>query len=459
MADYSMLGSFSTGGASSLNSELLQKLKDADTVAKIDPIDKKIDDLTKETEKMDEINEKIDTFYSAIKPFDLFNSSSTIFDQISASTTGDSVIFDAIDVSKLNEGTTTVNVTQLAQKDVYQTKTFTDPTANIDGGQDDGDKITLSINGTDYDFSTKGKSYEDLADDINKNSNFTASVEKVGEDEYRIIIKSAKEGEAITVDESNGVDLGITDSDGDGTADDGNHVLTAQNLKATIDGVDYDVASNIITVNDNLKITATKVGDASISVQKDYSAVLPAIETMKDAYNDLVKTITEAAYPDEGEDRVLSDPSSLLGFLNNIKQDFFKTTGDDNESLFGFGVSFDNHGYMTLDSKKMGEALTTNFDDIKSLFLGVPEDKGVGTMIKEYIDDAKAPNGVLDSYGDKLDKYKIQYDKEKEKAVKDLDKKYEDLGAKWASYGALISQMESSFGGLNMMIKQSIASK
>jgi len=237
MADYSMLGSFSTGGASSLNSELLQKLKDADTVAKIDPIDKKIDDLTKETEKMDEINEKIDTFYSAIKPFDLFNSSSTIFDQISASTTGDSVIFDAIDVSKLNEGTTTVNVTQLAQKDVYQTKTFTDPTANIDGGQDDGDKITLSIDGTDYDFSTEGKSYEDLATDINNNENFTASVEKVGEDEYRIINQSANEGEAITVDESNGVDLGITDSDGDGTADDGNHVLTAQNLKESIDGV------------------------------------------------------------------------------------------------------------------------------------------------------------------------------------------------------------------------------
>ena len=44
----------------------------------------------------------------------------TAFEQKTATTAGDSVSFDAADIKSLRKGTTNVDVTQLAQKDVYQ---------------------------------------------------------------------------------------------------------------------------------------------------------------------------------------------------------------------------------------------------------------------------------------------------------------------------------------------------
>ena len=171
-----------------------------------------------------------------MKPFDLFVTSGTnAFEDKSATTSGDSVVFDAVDVASLNTGTTTVSVTTLAQRDVYQTNTFADKDAVIT--TDAGDKIT--INGTD--FTIENKTYQELADAINADANFNATVEQVGTSSYRIVIKSAESGtaNALTITQT-GEDLGLNDAP--------NHTLTAQNLVATVDGVAYDVSTNVITV-------------------------------------------------------------------------------------------------------------------------------------------------------------------------------------------------------------------
>ena len=43
MSDYSMMGSFGTGGASALSGDLITKLRDAEEASVIKPIDTKID--------------------------------------------------------------------------------------------------------------------------------------------------------------------------------------------------------------------------------------------------------------------------------------------------------------------------------------------------------------------------------------------------------------------------------
>ena len=47
---------------------------------------------------------------------------------------------------------------------------------------------------------------------------------------------------------------------------------------------------------------------------------------------------------------------------------------------------------------------------------------------------------------------------DKEKAQATLDAKYEQLALQFSSYGTIITQMESSFSGLKMLIQQSTAS-
>ena len=249
MADYTSIGSFNTGGASSLNGELIQKLYDAESESRVNPLTTRLELIDTEATVISDINTKINELISTVGSFDLYTSGTNAFEQVTATANGTSALFDAADVSALKEGTTTVDIQQLAQKDVYQTSKFSDSTSLITGGQDSGDQIT--VNGTN--FTTVGKSYDDLVTDINNSGLFYASVEQVSDTESRLVIKSKDVGEenALIITQTD-VDLGLEDTSGvdefgnpDGS--NANHILHAQNMKATVDGVAYDVSSNTIT--------------------------------------------------------------------------------------------------------------------------------------------------------------------------------------------------------------------
>ena len=444
MADYTSLGSFNTGGASSLNGELIQKLYDAEEKSVVDPLTKRLELIETEKTVISEINTKVNELIAAIKPFDLFATGNNAFEQISATTTGEGAIFDAADVGALKEGTINISITQLAQKDAYQSFKFTDRTDLISGGQDTGDEI--SING--IAFSTVGKTYDDLLEDINLSGTIDASIEQVSDTEFRLVVKSQEPGIAnnLTITQT-GVDLGFLE-----TVTENNHVLTAQNLNAVIDGVDYDVSSNSITIDGNLKITATKIDDASISIQKDDSSIVPAIEEFATKYNELLLMISEEIYSTEAS---VQDKSSLRSIMSDIKNMMFNEHGLNDDNLLNYGFSFDKTGAVEIDTTILGKALTDDPDKVQSLFIGVAEDKGFGTALKEHLDGLNAYDGFFATYDSSMETRKTNLEEDKEKAVKDLDNKYDTMAAQFSAYASIITQLEASFSGL----KQTIASE
>ncbi len=477
--DYSMLGSFGSEATQSLNGDMISKIRAAEEKAILDPIKEKLADIDLESEKIVEIGEKVNEFLEVMKPFDLYTSGISAFDQISASTVGDSVLFDAIDTSKLENGITSVSISQLAQKDVYQTTTFSDNTALIADGQDAGDKISITVGGTTYDFSTEGKSYNDLASDIDMTDGIDASVEQVGDNIYRIIIKSSETGtaNALTITET-GVDLGLTtDSDLDGIPD--NKMLSAQNLIANVDGVEYNTSSNTITIDGNLQITATKVGDSTLSIQKDYSGLASSFQMMADSYNELVDLINDEIYSAESS---ISDKSTLRDLVSGIKNLFFEQFGADvpefgtqvdeygdivyshsnvtnnDKSVFNYGFSFDEDGHMQIDNTVLNEAISNNPEELEKIFTGTVENQGLGTLLKEYLDNLDSMDGMLTTYSTNMLDRRTNLEEDKEKTIETLDTKYDAMVQQFIEYANLIAQMEASFGGLQMMIAQSTAS-
>jgi len=523
-----------SSGSNGLSSELIDKLKKAEAKGKVDPYDKRLEDWDKELEVMDNINSKVNDLLAVMTQFDLYKSGTNAFEEITASTTGTSALFDAIDVTGLSEGTNSVTVNQLAQKDVYQSGIFNDKDAQIAGGSDVGDKISINIAGTTYDFTTENKTYDELAKDINANSNLTASVEEVGNNEFRLVIKSTKtglenkmnilqsgvslgynpnihtkqfdyvnsqipgandpgdkliidgvefttEGKSITAlkDDINanpdfkaswsGRGLIIKRIDGDDISIEqvgvdflqSNAILKAQNMQATVDGVDYDVASNTITVQGNLKMTAFELGTSTISIQKDSSQILPQLKDMATKYNELIDLIDNELY---SADSVIEDTSSLKSIMGQIKNFFYGSYGgkddlgnDKNLNLFNFGFSVDKAGHMQVDDKILGKALTDNLDDIKELFIGVAEKPGLGTSLKEYLDGLDGYEGILSQYGENMVKKKSDLEDDKTKAQEILDNKYSQMSLQFAAYTAIITQMEAAFGGMKMMMEQSTA--
>jgi flagellar hook-associated protein 2 len=84
---------------------------------------------------------------------------------------------------------------------------------------------------------------------------------------------------------------------------------------------------------------------------------------------------------------------------------------------------------------------------------------GLGTQLKSSLDALTSYGGLLTKYDENITARLEKLNEEKEKAVTLLNDKYAMMATSFAAYGAMITQMEAAFGGLKMMINQSIASK
>jgi flagellar hook-associated protein 2 len=440
-----------SGQGASLNQELIDKLKSAERKAQVEPIERKLETWDLEKEKFGEIQTKLNELLEAVKPFDLFVSTGTdAFEQKMASTSGSSVIFDAPDASKLNNGVTTVNVTQLAQKDVFQSNNVTEATKNapINAGN-----LNITVGGVTSTFDTTDKTYDELAAEISKKEGMTASVEQVGSDSFRLVIKSSDTGleNALSITGSASQALGYTT---DGTAENAaNHILEAKNMKATVDGIDYETATNNLSVDGGLKITALSLGESSINVNDDTAQINTQVTDFVAKYNDFVTMIDDEL---ANQDTPISDKSALRALQTGIKDKIFGTygTGDD-KSLFNYGFEVDKQGRLAVDTAKFQDAIDNDFEGLRDLFIGKAEAKGLGTQLKEYLTDSTLSTGLVGRYDTYLTDRKETLTEDKDKAVKTLDSKYNQLSLQFAEYGAIINQMEASFAGLKQMILQS----
>ncbi len=444
MAD-GILGLGSSGSVD-LSSELITKLKTAESKSVLDPISTNKEDTQAELDALAEIQTMVSDLLDLVDDFDLYTSGTNIFDEITATTSGTSVSFDAADTSKLNPGTISVDVTQLAQKDVYQSNTISDITSTITNGG----TLSITVGDTTYDFDTTGKSYEDLVEEMSYYSKLDVNLEKVNNTDYRMIVKGTESGtaNAVTISQSGTTNLGFNDT--------GNHVLTAQNMEATIDGVDYDVSSNKLTMESGLIIQAVSTGDSSISMERDTSTIVTRIEDIATKYNDLVDLIDSYTLGDEDTAATISDSSTLKSMMSGIKEILFDSYGLNNEeSMFKYGISFDSDGYMNVNTTTLTTAVTDNYDDLRELFVGYAEKEGLGTRLKTYLDSLDSSTGLLTTYEDRLNTYIDTLSDDYDTASEKLDEKYTAMATQFAAYTVLITQMENAFASLKLLIDTS----
>jgi len=435
------------GGGASLNQELIDNLKAAEKKSTVEPIETKIENWDLELEKISEIGTKVTDFLEQVKLFDLYNSTSA-FEQMTASTTG-SALFDAVDVSELTPGTVTTIFTQLANKDVYQSGSMN--TATKDADVDLG-TLTIQVGSeTAVDFDTTGKTYDELADEINLSTGVTASVEQVGSgpDAFRLVLKSSESGtdNALTITGAASTSLGYDDELN-------NHTLTAQNMIGEIDGITYNVSSNTVTVQGNLTVTATELNNTStITIQRDTSSVITQVDSMLTLYNELVDLVDEEAL---SADSPVSDTSTLRSMMSQIKDYLFADYGASaDKNIFQYGIEIDKTGHLAIDTETFADALNNNFDDLKEIFVGTAANEGLGTQLKTFVDGLDGFEGLLYTYSENMTATKLTLDEDLITANEELDSKYALMSSQFASYGAIIAQMEASFSGLKQMIAES----
>ncbi|MGD9553434.1 MAG: flagellar filament capping protein FliD [Arcobacteraceae bacterium] len=283
------------------------------------------------------------------------------------------------------------------------------------------------------------KTYQDVIDEINSNGNFTATL---------------TDGK-ISISSNSGATLNITNDTMLGLKND-SQTQTAQNMLANVDGIDYNLSTNKIIMQSGLTIAALELGSASVGIQRDTAGIETAFSELISTYNDMVDLVTDYTI---SADSKIEDKATIRSILGQLKDIIFGSTyGESNDkSLFNYGVDLDKSGYLSLDSAKFNQAIAEDFTGLKSILVGAAEDKGIGTRLKEYIDELDSFGGLLTSYGDNMTTKRTALETEKEKAIEFLDNKYSQMAAQFAAYTGIISQFENAFSGLKMMIAQSTA--
>ncbi|EOA6026947.1 flagellar filament capping protein FliD [Campylobacter upsaliensis] len=320
------LGTLSSLGFASgvLTQETIDKLKKAEEAGRVEPYKKKVEENAAKQKDLTEIKTKLLAFQTAVSSlgdataFAARKVSSSIKDNPAASLSADAGV--ALQSMK-------VNVTQLAEKDVYQSKALATDTGLVNADLKNEVKLTFFQNGKEYSVTIDNKTtFKDLADKISTASdgNIVAKIINTGEkpDGYRLSLTSKETGEENAISfypgskddkgkyqenseakeifknlgwelddktKPNDVDK---DKKGYGIKDQVNHLKKAQNAEFTMDGIKMVRPSNTITdIGVGLTLTLNKTGEVNFEVQQDTEAVTKAMEDLVNAYNDLVANL------------------------------------------------------------------------------------------------------------------------------------------------------------------------
>ncbi|EGX7215939.1 flagellar filament capping protein FliD [Campylobacter upsaliensis] len=320
------LGTLSSLGFASgvLTQETIDKLKKAEEAGRVEPYKKKVEENAAKQKDLTEIKTKLLAFQTAVSSlgdataFAARKVSSSIKDNPAASLSADAGV--ALQSMK-------VNVTQLAEKDVYQSKALTTDTGLVNASLKNEVKLTFFQNGKEYSVTIDNKTtFKDLADKISTASdgNIVAKIINTGEkpNGYRLSLTSKETGEENAIsfypggkdkdgkyaenndakeifkklgwelDDKTKLNDVDKDKKGYGIKDQTNHLKKAQNAEFTMDGIKMVRPSNTITdIGVGLTLTLNKTGEVNFEVQQDTEAVTKAMEDLVNAYNDLVANL------------------------------------------------------------------------------------------------------------------------------------------------------------------------
>jgi flagellar hook-associated protein 2 len=229
------------------------------------------------------------------------------------------------------------------------------------------------------------------------------------------------------------------------------------NAKISVDGIDYQRQSNsaITDLVAGISLTLSDIGSSTITVGQETESMEEDITAIVTAFSEIVTEIDNNDDYDEDTDTwgalaksssIQTMESALLSMLG-MEVD----TGGSISSLYDLGFEIDEDGNITIDADTLSDALTNNFDDIESFFLGTDDEDGFAKTLNDHLLELTMGSGYIDSETSGID--------EKIDALEDsiltqqeiIDSKYETMTATFVELDSYMRQMESMSSYVSQM--------
>ena len=376
-----MGGALSSLGAASgvLTYDVIDKLKKADEAVMITPFKTRLTNIENKSKALSDLTTQISLFKTSIADF----KDGEIFQKRLADVSGSSV--EAKVSSGVSIQNITMDVSQLATNDIYQSKGYDNKDSKINNTGSD-QIIKLAYSGEVKELTLKnGATLQDLQSAINDAKiGITASIINTGSDSkpYKLVLKGDKTGEdnIIKLDFGNIDDLGFNQqvyqskeysADTDKVNDSG----SSQDFKIKINGTQYSMSlDDGATVSDMVdKINNGDLkdndGNSLSGIDAEFSdghikLHLQQIGDIQITDNNLTTAMNENT-TDENDNRLQTAQNSKFKY-NGV--DIERDTNEIDDIVVGLTLTLKGEGKSTIDIKQDTDKINSAVNDFVSGF-------------------------------------------------------------------------------------------
>lgn len=364
---------------------------------------------------------------SSLTTFQTANTKLNSADLFTATTaSSSSTAFSATTSGSTVAGKYSISVTQLAQAQVLTSSVQSSNTAALGDSSVASRSIAITLkDGTSKSItlSNDQTSLTGMRDAINgANAGITASIIKVSDGSFRLSMSANKTGSdnavakiAVTGDSTL---QGIVGFDASASSNVMTESVKAQNAELTVNNVAIENSSNQISdalEGITLNLTATTVGDQSLTITKDTSKASSAISGWVSAYNTLLdqfntltkytKVDTNSGSQDASNGALLGD-STLRTIETQLKSMLTNAQSSSSyKSLGQIGITTDPQtGSLVIDTTKVSAALDKDAAGVKEMIVGDGKTTGITTKIATNITGWLSTKGIVQAATDGVSK-------------------------------------------------------
>jgi len=264
----------------------------------------------------------------------------------------------------------------------------------------------IATNGVTHDITITDGTLTGIRDAINDaDIGVNANIVFDGSDYEMVLTSQTGDDNQLTITQTSTTgDLSAFDYDSDPlgapAVPTGNLTQTVASADAilTVDGVGVTSSSNSISnVIEDVTLELTGVGASEqLSISKDTSGVISAVQDFVDGYNTLMTSLNEvSAYNEGGQNGILIGDSSVRGIVSQLRSILNTTVGDRDtqfNSLASIGILTQRDGTLEYDSSELTSALSVNASEVQYLLAGGKATASTGISIESVGDGT--PSGI-----------------------------------------------------------------
>jgi flagellar hook-associated protein 2 len=248
-------------------------------------------------------------------------------------------------------------------------------------------------------------------------------------------------------------------------------VISAQNAKATVDGIDVESETNTFeNVIENVSFEVSEKSEleadginfktSKLSIGFDTEAVEESIKEFVTNFNALqaeIKLLTNYGESDSDDDGALAGDSLVRGIQSGINNILFSSVDSSSlGGLFQLGIEYNDQNELEISSNdriglgsgedRLKDALKDNFDQIASLF--TDKDQGIAVRLFDYVEEYTSSSGLLKSRVDTAEDKKEQISDERLALELRLASTEQTLRKKYLNLDQTVARLNSTGAAL-----------